>query len=422
MNSMDLSSVGLTNFSSQSDIFSISTTTPSLSHAKLTVASSIGGKTEHGCLVVEQKFNPMDNPENIVSKQTHFWISTIIYAIIIPLLFLVGVPGNILSAAVFYRQGLRERINLCVFCLALMDLVVICVIFGLGVEKAYRSLVGPFNFFITYFVGLTGFTWVSMFLSAVIAAERCFCVVSPLRAQRMLSTRTLAVVITSISLLLLTGMLVIAGPKHTEVCVFDPQTNTTSLIVYVTDYYLQNKNILDIFDIFVYALTLPSVFLAIVIVTTIITTAKLRSVLRWRQQSSSASGVQTSSTSETQMVALTWTLVATSVLFVLCTSPVLFVQMSIFFVKELKAGGRFHNLRTLSWGFIDLFRCINCSLNFFIYYRMGSRFRQTLKGLLGSKGTDVGLSHSDRVGSRSNSEVGKQRVSTSTLSENKNFA
>ncbi|KAL8589841.1 hypothetical protein ACOMHN_020844 [Nucella lapillus] len=415
MNGMNLSFVGLASSSSQDTDIAAITVTPSLRHSWSSEASSFDGKTEHGCMVVEQNFNPMDNTDSIISKETYFQILKIIHIGVIPLLFLVGVPGNILSAAVFYRQGLRERINLCVFCLALVDLVVVIATFCLTTEKAYQTFVGPSSFFITHFVGLKGFNWVSMFLSAVIAAERCFCVVSPLRAQRMLSTRTLAVVITSISLLLLTGMLTIAGPKHTEACVFDPQTNTTSFIIYVTDYYLQNKKILDIFDIFVYALTLPSVFLAIVIVTTIITTAKLRSVLRWRQQSSSASGVQTSSTSESQMVALTWMLVAASVLFVLCTSPVLFVQMSTFFVKELTAGGKYHILWLLSWSFIDLFQSINCSLNFFIYYQMGSRFRQTLKELLGSKGTDVGLSHSDRV-----SEVSKQRVPS--LSEAKDFA
>ena len=75
-----------------------------------------------------------------------------------------------------------------------------------------------------------------MFLSVVIASERCFCVVSPLRAQRMLSTRTMAVFIVTTSAVLLAGMLVIAGPKHTMACVFDPKTNATSQIVYVTEY------------------------------------------------------------------------------------------------------------------------------------------------------------------------------------------
>ena len=84
--------------------------------------------------------------------------------------------------------------------------------------------------------GLTGFIWVSMFLSVVIASERCFCVVSPLRAQRLLGAGTMGAWVIAISLVLLAGMLVIAGPKHTVACSFDPLTNTTSQIVYVTKY------------------------------------------------------------------------------------------------------------------------------------------------------------------------------------------
>ena len=72
---------------------------------------------------------------------------------LIPILFLLGVPGNVLSAAVFYRQGLKERINLCVFFLALADLVVITVTFFLSAEQVYRDLIGHASFFITYCVG-----------------------------------------------------------------------------------------------------------------------------------------------------------------------------------------------------------------------------------------------------------------------------
>ena len=75
-----------------------------------------------------------------------------------------------------------------------------------------------------------------MFLSVVIASERCFCVVSPMRAQRLLKTSTTGVWVSAISFILLAGMLAIAGPKHTVTCLFDPVTNTTSQIVYVTKY------------------------------------------------------------------------------------------------------------------------------------------------------------------------------------------
>ncbi|XP_076442730.1 galanin receptor 2a-like [Babylonia areolata] len=355
-------------------------------------ASSREGQPGQGCLVLEQKVNPENNMD-IVTKETHLWISAIILAGVVPLLFLVGVPGNILSAAVFYKQGLRERINLCIFCLALVDLIVLSVTFFLLAEKVYRLFVGPSNFFIRYFVGLTSFTWVSMFLSAVIAAERCFCVVSPLRAQRMLSTRTLAVIITTISLLLLAGMMAIAGPKHTEACLFDPQTNRTSLIIYVTEYYLKNKKTLDIIDTFVYATALPATIFLIIIVTTIVTAIKLQSAVNWRQQSSSASGIQPTGSSDKHMVVLTRMLIATSVLFIVCTFPTLVFQVTIFLVPELMNAGRYRNLRDVFWNVIMMFRCVNSSLNFFVYYYMGSRFRQTLKQLLSCKIVNVALSY-----------------------------
>ena len=74
-----------------------------------------------------------------------------------------------------------------------------------------------------------------MFLSAVIASERCFCVVSPFKAKEVLKTSTMAVIILLVSALLLGGMLAIAGPKHTSVCVFDLTSNATWTMVYVTE-------------------------------------------------------------------------------------------------------------------------------------------------------------------------------------------
>ncbi|KAL8616030.1 hypothetical protein ACOMHN_014992 [Nucella lapillus] len=238
-----------------------------------------------GCLTVEQgDFVPWDNPDNILSRKTDLWVSTVfIGTIVLPVLFAVGVPGNILSAVVFKTQGLKDRINLCLFSLALADLLVLVSNFCLTEEKVYRDLVGFSAFFITYFPGITGVTWVSQFLSAVIASERCFCVVSPLQAQRRLKTSSMAGVIVLCSALLLGGMLGIAGPKHTAVCMFDPLTNRTKDIVYVTRYYLDNKELLDIFDVFFYATAFPAIFLLVVIVTTVVTAVKLRHVLAWRQ-------------------------------------------------------------------------------------------------------------------------------------------
>ena len=55
------------------------------------------------------------------------------------------------------------------------------------------------------------------------------------------------------------------------------------------------------------------------------------------------------------------------------------LQLSTFFVAELKTGGLYHNLITALWNLVNLSKCINGSLNFPIYCIMGSKFRVTLK-------------------------------------------
>ena len=58
---------------------------------------------------------------------------------------------------------------------------------------------GPiFQFIIIYkLAGLHGFCWASQFLSALIACERCLCVMNPIKAKVILPTRSMAVLITS---------------------------------------------------------------------------------------------------------------------------------------------------------------------------------------------------------------------------------
>nr|KAG5688562.1 hypothetical protein BaRGS_002777 [Batillaria attramentaria] len=53
-----------------------------------------------------------------------------------PILFLVGVPTNIISCLVFYKQGLRDRMNLCLFVLALVDTVYLVSVFVIGIHSS----------------------------------------------------------------------------------------------------------------------------------------------------------------------------------------------------------------------------------------------------------------------------------------------
>ncbi|KAL8576480.1 hypothetical protein ACOMHN_049046 [Nucella lapillus] len=355
--------------------------TSSLAPAGLTALWRTDRETDDGCVILEARpYTPVDEPAQIVSDEAQYLNTMMTNAALIPLLFVVGLPGNVLSAAVFYRQGLRERINLCIFCLALADIVVITSSVVIAFEVVYQTFVSPdFHFFQIYFVGLTGFTWVSIFLSAVIAAERCFCVVSPLLAQRVLSTRTLAVIITCVSAVLMTGMLLIAGQKYTQICTFDPLTNRTGTAVELSDFFREHRNVLEPMDMFLYGIILPFSCFVLVLVTTIITAVKLRLAQRWRQQSSSAATSAGTGTLEKNMVAMTRMLIANSVLFIFCFTPIPITQLFLFFEPELREGPKYENLRNTLWELVSVFRSVNSALNFFVYFRMGSRFRQTLK-------------------------------------------
>ena len=75
------------------------------------------------CLVLQFQldFLPWDNPDNLVSAQTEDFVRRLRDVVILPILFLIGGPANLINMAVFYKQGLKERINVCLFALSIAD-------------------------------------------------------------------------------------------------------------------------------------------------------------------------------------------------------------------------------------------------------------------------------------------------------------
>ena len=90
--------------------------------------------THPGCLVLQRKeFVPWDNPDNIISFQVEELVRKLKDVVFLPILFLIGGPANVINMAVFYKQGLKERINVCLFALSLADelyLVFSMLVFG----------------------------------------------------------------------------------------------------------------------------------------------------------------------------------------------------------------------------------------------------------------------------------------------------
>ena len=86
-----------------------------------------------GCIVLQfEGFVPWNNPQNLISAQTEARIERMKSAIVLPVFFLIGGPANIFNMAVFQRQGLKDRTNLCLFALSLADelYMIQCMIFN----------------------------------------------------------------------------------------------------------------------------------------------------------------------------------------------------------------------------------------------------------------------------------------------------
>ncbi|XP_025099632.1 uncharacterized protein LOC112567232 [Pomacea canaliculata] len=183
-------------------------------------------------------------------------------------------------------------------------------------------------------------------------------------------------------------MNVIAGHKHTFTCVFDPLTNETDLANSYTSFYLDHKYVFDIIDIFVYTIVFTIVLLFVIIITSILTVIKLHQASTWRHLHGAVGSSDKAKQSKDftrlskKEVATTKMLLASSLLFIVCFSPEVVLQLSLYLVKDLSNSGRYYNLLSVMWRIISVLRMVTASLHFVIYYHMGSRFRTTLKDIL----------------------------------------
>ena len=90
------------------------------------------------CLVLQyQDFLPWDNPTNVISAKTEDLVRRWKNALVLPVLFVIGGPANVINMAVFYKQGLKERINVCLFALSLADFLYLLQAFILYSESIF---------------------------------------------------------------------------------------------------------------------------------------------------------------------------------------------------------------------------------------------------------------------------------------------
>nr|KAG5695607.1 hypothetical protein BaRGS_032247 [Batillaria attramentaria] len=182
----------------------------------------------------ESSFQPL------ISAATAHVIETTVQVGVLPVVVVTGATLNVINMAVFVRQGLTDRINLCLF-----SVHVFARFFENTQPNGFKFGVKSLSVVGVY----AGFLNTSNILTMIISLERCMCVLSPLRARRLLSRRYMAAIILLVYTVCLSGCGLVIFMYDT-VRYRDPLTNTSHYRPVPSKYYLRNQVALDvIFDV-----------------------------------------------------------------------------------------------------------------------------------------------------------------------------
>lgn len=292
---------------------------------------------------------------------------------------LVGVPANILTCMVFWRQGLQDRMTFYLFSLALVDclhLMCTLTIFPVSsILRSYDDTVGE-NYYLKSLISLVsvlyGSRTTSSLISAVIAVERCVCVVFPLWASSLVKSKKMTIAVIGLFLFFQAAYI-----PYTFSLEVRSMKNNASEVLYLkpTRFSTDNQTALLLIQCVLLDMVVPVANFIILVVVTAITIFKLRAAIRWRQTSVAVTG-----NSNSQQTALTTMLVLLAITQIVTMAPLVASQFVYFF--SLDSLNIDYNTYMLLHSVIHSISALNDSVHFCIYYRRSSRFRQIFCSML----------------------------------------
>ncbi|XP_076456350.1 uncharacterized protein LOC143290719 [Babylonia areolata] len=328
-------------------------------------------------------FIPCDNPRNVISPFVAEMVELVMYVGVLPAFVICGVTTNVINMAVFVRQGLSDRIHVCLFSLALSDTG--CLLFVMS-SKCY-TLIGLFdpvagNYWQQRHNSLVlGLYWsflgLSNTITTIIAVERCLCVLSPLKAAKYFRTKYMVALIVGIAVYILAVKNTGLNIKYQTVEVTDHLTNTSTFISRLSPFYLRHRTIIDIIYLYLLSVTLPFLSLVVVIVCTAAIILRLKITADWRRKS-----VSNMTSVEKQEVTMTRMLVTVCCVYVVCITPSMTRVLLFSRVPGFLSTGYLCNIYRVSTSFTLMLEALNASVNFVIYVKQSSQYRSTLSQMV----------------------------------------
>ena len=324
---------------------------------------------------------------------TMTWVeleSVLIYTLVPAMTFsLLGVLTNLLNIVVFSKMGLHDTTTISMLALAVSDLIcsiltawgVLCFIPAFRdmpslpfVSTEIASVVGgSFRIYVTRTGGM---------LTALITVERCLCVVAPLKVKRIITlsvTRAIVIVIFTITVL----------PSFayffwdTLAWKFYPHLNKTLIGVVHNDRPV--VTLVNQINGFVCGFGYLFISSLIIFVCTIFLIIVLLRSHKWRGSfNSQEQSTDQKSAGSTKEIKLIIVVTAIATIFILGMLPGMAIRCGMAILPlKFSLRGPFAPFYVFSTFLATITDAANSSINFFVYFTMGTKFKSTFYRLIG---------------------------------------
>lgn len=321
------------------------------------------------------------NDMSLISKETRKLVEMICFSGLTTLVCLIGIPANIINCIVFWRQGLKDRMNLCLFSLAITDLAYLASELAVLSLSSFLSFIDPTlgeEYMSKAMVDGVGtifsFRLTSGFINMLISIERCLCVLFPLHALSLIRTSTLGILIIIILFAVQTSYLII--PMSLRAVLVNTTGSARWFVVY-TQFALNNRIFVDIFGNIILGAAIPTCIFFIISGTTVVTVTKLTAAMKWRKSAGCVLVNQ-----HHQQRALTTMLVLVSCIYIFTAGPNVARELIRILIPALVSDPHYYDLFLTVSAVTLLPPRLNSSIHIFVYYNRSSRYRSVLRKTL----------------------------------------
>ncbi|CAL1538192.1 unnamed protein product, partial [Lymnaea stagnalis] len=287
----------------------------------------------------------------------------------------VGVITNLLSIAVFLRQGVRDTVNISLLGLSISDLFSLITVAWLNISQTPLFASQKLPFIPLEVAYLTGgwphvfFTRITTWITVYITLEKCCCIVAPMKVKAVFTPRRTVIYNILVYVVILASIAPIYYTARLSEK-FVPERNETLLGII----FISGRDDIEAVSFHINNI-LPLTGFAVIIIGTAILASRLKQISKWRLTAASNARSDEMQNRDTKIVKM---VVFISANFIVCYLPGTVVFIWMMLDPGLRIDGRHSDLFQAAFATLFLLEALNASVNIFVYVGMSSKFRKTL--------------------------------------------